>query len=113
VEPEVEQAAFDLLAACGYDVRVLPVVGAGASLLSKGFVEAAVRHAGKVLEALDQVDPKREAAVVGIEPPDIYCLKNDYFDLLPERKQEIAERVKKVWLLDEFWSVRRRFNVCA
>jgi FAD/FMN-containing dehydrogenase/Fe-S oxidoreductase len=104
VEPEVEQAAFDLLAACGYDVRVLPVIGAGAgaSLLSKGFVDAAVRHAGKVLEALDQIDPKREAVVVGIEPPDIYCLKNDYFDLLPERRQEIAERVKNVWLLDEF-----------
>jgi FAD/FMN-containing dehydrogenase/Fe-S oxidoreductase len=102
VEPEVEQAAFDLLAACGYDVRVLPVVGAGASLLSKGFVDAAKRQARKVLEVLEQADPKCEAAVLGIEPPDIYCLKNDYFDLLPERKREITERVKNVWLLDEF-----------
>ncbi|HSO12152.1 MAG TPA: FAD-linked oxidase C-terminal domain-containing protein, partial [Anaerolineales bacterium] len=102
VEPEVEQAAFDVLALCGYRVHVLPVVGAGASLLSKGFVEAAKRQAGKVLDALDQVDPRHEATVVGIEPPDIYCLKNDYFDLLPERKEEIASRVGKVWLLDEF-----------
>jgi Fe-S oxidoreductase len=102
VEPEVEQAAFAVLAACGCDVRVLPVVGAGASLLSKGFVEAAKRHAAKVLDALDQADPTREAAVVGIEPPDIYCLKNDYFDLLPDRRDEIASLSARTWLLDEY-----------
>ena len=102
VEPQVEQAAFDVLSACGYDVQVLPILGAGASLLSKGFVDAAKRHAGKVLELLDHFDPGREAMIVGIEPPDIYCLKNDYFDLLPEQKEEISCRAQKVWLLDEF-----------
>jgi Fe-S oxidoreductase len=39
---------------------------------------------------------------VGIEPPDIYCLKNDYFDLMPDRSDEIASRVAQTWLLDEF-----------
>ena len=102
VEPEVEQAAFDVLAACGCDVRVLPVVGAGASLLSKGFVEAAKRQARRVLDALKQADPAREAVIVGIEPPDIYCLKNDYFDLLPERRDEIASVSARTWLLDEY-----------
>jgi len=102
VEPQVEQAAFDVLSACGYDVQVLPIIGAGASLLSKGFVDAAKRHAAKVLDVLDQIDPAREAVIVGIEPPDIFCLKNDYFDLLPERKEEISRRVERVWLLDEF-----------
>jgi Fe-S oxidoreductase len=102
VEPEVEQAAFDVLAACGCDVHVLPVVGAGASLLSKGFVEAAKRQARRVLDALNQADPACEASIVGIEPPDIYCLKNDYFDLLPERRDEIASRAARTWLLDEY-----------
>lgn len=102
VEPEVEQAAFDVLAACGCDVRVLPLVGAGASLLSKGFVEAARRQARRVLDALDQADPTREAVIVGIEPPDIYCLKNDYFDLLPDRRDEIASISARTWLLDEY-----------
>lgn len=102
VEPEVEQAAFDVLAACGCNVRVLPVVGTGASLLSKGFVEAAKHQARRVLDALDQADPKHEAVIVGIEPPDIYCLKNDYFDLLPERQDEIASRAARTWLLDEY-----------
>lgn len=102
VEPEVEQAAFDVLAACGCDVRVLPVVGAGASLLSKGFVEAAKRQARRVLDALNRADPKREAVILGIEPPDIYCLKNDYLDLLPNRRDEIASRAARTWLLDEY-----------
>ncbi|NWG06133.1 MAG: FAD-binding protein [Chloroflexi bacterium] len=102
VEPRVEQAAFDVLAACGYDVRALRVIGAGASLLSKGFVDAAKRHAGRVLDALNHLDPAREAAIVGIEPPDIYCLKNDYADLLPSRRDEIASRTARTWFLDEF-----------
>lgn len=102
VEPKVEQAAFDVLAACGCDVGVLPVVGAGASLLSKGFVEAAKRQARRVLDALNQADPKHEAVIVGIEPPDLYCLKNDYFDLLPDRRDEIASLSARTWLLDEY-----------
>jgi len=102
VETQVEQAAFDVLSKCGYDVHVLSILGAGASLLSKGFVDAAKRHAGKVLDMLNRVDPAHEAVIVGIEPPEIYCLKNDYFDLLPELKEEISNRVKKTWLLDEF-----------
>lgn len=102
IEPQVEQAAFDVLTACGYDVHVMPVVGAGASLLSKGFVDAAKRHAGKMLDALKQADPKYEAVIVGIEPPEVYCLKNDYVNLLPHRKDEIASRIARTWFLDEY-----------
>jgi len=102
IEPQVEQAVFDVLSKCGYDVHVLPVVGAGASLLSKGFVDAARRHARKALDLLNQIDPTREAVIVGVEPPEIYLLKNDYVDLVPERAEEINQRAEKTWLLDEF-----------
>jgi FAD/FMN-containing dehydrogenase/Fe-S oxidoreductase len=111
IEPQVEQAAFDVLSACGYEVQVLPVVGAGASLLSKGFLEAAKRHAGKMLDALNQLDPKHEAAIVGIEPPELYTLKHDYLDLIPERKDEIASRVTRTWLLDEYLLRSEKFVV--
>ncbi len=110
IEPKVEQAAFDILSQCGYNVQVLPVLGAGASFLSKGFITEARRHAGKVLDALNQIDPVREAMIVGIEPPEIYCFKNDYMDLLSERKEEIAQRAGKVWLLDEFLLRSEPFN---
>ncbi|HSK66256.1 MAG TPA: hypothetical protein VK888_04955, partial [Anaerolineales bacterium] len=57
---------------------------------------------GRVLDALDKIDPGRGAPVVGIEPPEIYCLKHDYLDLLPEREAEIRQRIPGVWLMDEF-----------
>jgi Fe-S oxidoreductase len=110
IEPQVEQAAFDVLSACGYNVRVLPIVGAGASLLSKGFITAAKRHAGKVLDALNQVDPNREAVIVGVEPPELYTLKNDYPDLLPDRMDEIASVSARTWLLDEYLLRSSKFS---
>lgn len=110
LEPQTEQAALEILARCGYDVHVLPVLGAGASFLSKGFIEQARRHAGRVLDQLNQVDPGREAVVVGIEPPEISVLKHDYPDLLPSREAEIRQRVANVWLLDEFLVRSEEFN---
>jgi Fe-S oxidoreductase len=102
LEPETEQAALDILAGCGFEVHVLPVLGAGASFLSKGFIDQAKRHAGRVLDALNRIDPAREIPVLGIEPPEVYAFKHDYVDLLPSRREEIRQRVDKAWFLDEF-----------
>jgi Fe-S oxidoreductase len=110
VEPQVEQAALEVLGACGYDVQVLPGVGAGASFYSKGFLEAARRHAWKTLEALDQLDPEGEAVIVGVEPPEIYLLKNEYVDLVPHQADEIQRRAGNVWLLDEFLLRSKEFE---
>jgi FAD/FMN-containing dehydrogenase/Fe-S oxidoreductase len=102
VEPQVEQSAFDILNLLGMDVYVLPVVSAGAALISKGFLDAARCHALKVLDALNRLDPDFSLPIVGIEPPEVYTLKHDYPDLLPERAVEISRRAEKVWLLEEF-----------
>jgi len=110
VETGVEQAAFDILNLLGYEVIVLPVVSSGAALLSKGFVDAARAHAQKVLNALRKVDPANELPILGTEPPDIYSLKHDYLDLLPEQKDEIAERIRNAWLLEEFLVRSSRFQ---
>ncbi len=110
VEPQVEAAAIEVLAMSGYEVSVLPIVGAGASLLSKGFVDAARRHARKTLELLNQLDPAREAFIVGVEPPEVYLLKNEYADLLPDQAKEIHKRATRVWLLDEFLLRSSEFN---
>ncbi|MFN8425063.1 MAG: hypothetical protein U0X87_02230 [Anaerolineales bacterium] len=69
IEPLAEKLALEVLTMCGYDVQVLPIVGAGASLLSKGFVDAARRHARKNVEVADQADLSREAFIVGVELP--------------------------------------------
>jgi FAD/FMN-containing dehydrogenase/Fe-S oxidoreductase len=110
IEPETEQAALDILTACGFDVHVLPIVGAGASFLSKAFINQARAHAERVLDLLNQVDPRREVPVVGMEPPEIYMFKDDFADLLPARTEEIEQRTAQVWLLDEFLVRSLEFN---
>jgi len=110
IEPATERAALEILARCGFDVQVLPILGAGASFLSKGFIDQARRHATRVLDLLNQVDPLREAPIVGIEPPEIYAFKHDYRDLLPERENEIKKCVENVWLLDEFLLRSKEFS---
>jgi FAD/FMN-containing dehydrogenase/Fe-S oxidoreductase len=103
LEPDVEQAAFDFLLATGFDVEVMSIVGAGASLLSKGFIPAARRHAQRVLDELKRRDPQNLLSIVCIEPSELYTLKHDYSDLLPERQTEISSIIGKVWLEEEFF----------
>jgi Fe-S oxidoreductase len=110
IEPETERAALKILNRCRFDVQILPILGAGASFLSKGFIEQARHHATRVLDLFNQVDPLREVPMVGIEPPEIYAFKHDYMDLLPQRENEIKERAENVWLLDEFLLRSEEFN---
>lgn len=109
IEPQVEQAAFDLLASAGYEVKVLPIVGAGASLLSKGFIEAAQRHAARVLDCVKKADPDGKLQVIGLEPPEVSMLKHDIGALLPERKEEGWSLASRIWLTEEFL-LRNRIN---
>ena len=114
VDPQVEQSAFDILNVLGFDVCVLPVVSAGAALISKGFLDAARRHATKVLDALNKIDPAYSLPIIGIEPPEIYSLKHDYLDLLRKRADEISRRVEKVWLMEEFLMRSEAFkSICS
>jgi Fe-S oxidoreductase len=101
-EPEIEQSAFRVLAACGIDVHVLPVYGAGRTFLSKGFIEQAQKHAERVLNAIQQLDPNGNLSIVGIEPSEIYTLRDEFLDLLPARVDETHSVASRAWLVDEF-----------
>ena len=84
VDSEVEQAAFDLLRRAGFEVRLLTAMGAGASLVSNGFLRSARRHAKSVLDEVARKDPSGSIPVVTIEPSELSTLRNDYPDLLPD-----------------------------
>jgi len=102
IETKVEQAAFNVLSAAGFDVEVLPSVGAGAALISKGFIAAARRHANIVINDLKRMDSAAEIPILSVEPSELYSLKNDYIDLLPDRANEVERYVKHAWLVEEF-----------
>ncbi|HCK67166.1 MAG TPA: FAD-binding oxidoreductase [Anaerolineae bacterium] len=102
VEPEVKESAIEILNHLGYEVKVLSMIGAGASFLSKGFIEQAKHHAEKVLDEIKSLGAESSIPVVGCEPPEVYCLKEEYVALLPHRKAEIESISKNVFMVDEF-----------
>jgi FAD/FMN-containing dehydrogenase/Fe-S oxidoreductase len=101
-EPEIEQAVSKVLAACGIEVKVLPYYGAGRTLISKGFIEPARRHAKRILEVMRTLDPDGKLPILGIEPSELYTLRDEFLDLLPEHRDEVEALGARAWLVDEF-----------
>ncbi len=101
-EPEVEQSALAVMKACSISVRTLPVFGAGRTLISKGFITAARQHAVHLLDAIRNEDPIRMLPIVGLEPSEIYTLRDELIDLVPERRVEAESLVARSWLIDEY-----------
>ena len=99
--PQVGMAALRALNSAGYKARLLPVIGAGRTLISKGFLEQARRHALKVVQAIKRLDPDDLFPVIGVEPSEIYTLKEEFLDLLPgdEKVKALAQRTYQI---DEF-----------
>jgi FAD/FMN-containing dehydrogenase/Fe-S oxidoreductase len=99
--PETEVAALSVLEAAGCAVLPLPVFGAGRTLISKGFLEAARKHAARLVEAVARLDPEGKLPIVGLEPSEIYTLKDEYLDLLPGDAR-LTALASRAWMLEEF-----------
>jgi FAD/FMN-containing dehydrogenase/Fe-S oxidoreductase len=100
-QPEVGLAALRVISLAGYNAILLPVIGAGRTLISKGFLNAARKHAQRVLEAVNGIDPEGKMCIVGVEPSEIYSLGDEYFDFFPgdARVKALASRS---FMIDEF-----------
>jgi FAD/FMN-containing dehydrogenase/Fe-S oxidoreductase len=101
-EPEIETAAMDVLAACEVDVIILPVLGAGRTLISKGFIESGRRQAERLLNTIQRLDPGGQVPVIGLEPSELYTLRDELVDLLPHRAKEVELLAARTWLIDEY-----------
>ncbi|MBN1669025.1 MAG: hypothetical protein JW862_18170, partial [Anaerolineales bacterium] len=85
----------------GFQVTVLPLHGAGRTLISKGLLLAARAHAERLIAAIKAVDPEGHLPVIGIEPSEIFTLSDEYPDFFPTDTyvQLLAQRA---WMIDEF-----------
>lgn len=99
--PDVKTAALGVLATAGLQVTQLPVVGAGRTMISKGFLSQAKQRAEEVLAAVRALDPEGELPVVGLEPSEIYTLRDEYLDLLPG-DPEAAKLAERAYMFEEF-----------
>jgi FAD/FMN-containing dehydrogenase/Fe-S oxidoreductase len=79
--PEVGLSATRVLNAAGYRVHLLPISGAGRTLISKGFLKAAREHARRLVDLIEQIDPEGILPVIGVEPSEILTLRDEYLDL--------------------------------
>ena len=100
-QPWVGQAAMAVLQAAGCEVIRLPVIGAGRTLISKGFLKPARSHAARLVQAINQRDPGGKIPVVGVEPSEIYTLIDEYLDLLPH-EPGIKSLAARSWMIDEY-----------
>lgn len=99
--PETEKAALCVLESLGIPVQVIPVIGAGRTLISKGFLEPASRHARRLVDAIHRIDPLGTLPVLGVEPSEIYTLRDEFPQFFPgdDYVMNLAERA---WMIDEF-----------
>ncbi|HUV26876.1 MAG TPA: FAD-linked oxidase C-terminal domain-containing protein [Anaerolineales bacterium] len=100
-QPEIGIAAWKVLSAAGCKVRVIPVLGSGRTKLSKGFVRSARQHARKVIHAINKLDQDGQHAIIGIEPSEIYTLRDEYPDFFPNQG-DVDSIAQRAFMIDEF-----------
>jgi FAD/FMN-containing dehydrogenase/Fe-S oxidoreductase len=99
--PENCEATLHLLQKLGYGVQIIPVIGAGRTLLSKGFLTAARKHAVRLVDSISEMDPMGECPIIGIEPSEIYTLRDELPDLLAN-DERVHIIKKRAYMIDEF-----------
>ena len=94
-------ASLKVLEMADIETLILPVLGAGRTLISKGFVSAAKQHANRLIAAIRKLDPSGKYSIVGIEPSEIYTLKDEFVDFFSEDSYVQGIR-QRSWMIDEF-----------
>jgi len=98
--PQVEASALALLAQTA-QVQVIPLMGAGRTLISKGFLKEAKQHAARLVRLIEHLDPRRVCPVVGLEPSEIYTLKDEFLDFFPA-DDKVRSLASRAWMLEEY-----------
>jgi FAD/FMN-containing dehydrogenase/Fe-S oxidoreductase len=93
--------ALMVLRAAGCKVKILATIGTGRTLISKGFLDQARKHARKLVDEIKQIDPLGKLPIIGLEPSEIYTLKDEYLDLLP-KDMYVNLLAERAFMIDEF-----------
>lgn len=96
-EPDIGQAAIDLLRVAGWDVRLTSSGCCGRSALSKGLLDRAARDARAMVRDLAHNTPA-DSPIVGCEPSCLLTLRDEHLAMLPDDPDvsRVASRVKQV-----------------
>ncbi len=101
-QPEAGLAALKALDKIGCQAIIVPVLGAGRTLISKGFLPGAKQHAKHLVEEIKRLYPDGRLPVVGIEPSEIYTLRDEYLDLFPN-DEYVSDLARRCFSIEEFF----------
>jgi Fe-S oxidoreductase len=99
--PETGLDALKVLQTASVRVKVLSTIGAGRTFISKGFLTQAKKHAKRLVDEICMIDPTGKLPVIGLEPSEIYTLKDEYIDLLPNDRR-VEALSQRAFMIDEF-----------
>ncbi len=99
--PELGLKALEVLRLVGCHVQVLPIIGSGRMMISKGFLKPAKKRAAELHDAITAADPSGKIPVIGLEPSETVTLMDEYQDFLPGRVG-VAELAERTWSVEEF-----------
>ena len=100
--PEIGEAAVDLLDAAGYKITLVPgQICCGRPLISKGMLGRAKANAVRNVRVLAPY-ARAGAKIVGLEPSCISALRDEYLDLLPD-DQAAMDVAEAAILIEEFF----------
>lgn len=99
--PKTGRDALNVLHAAGCNVQLLSTLGASRTLISKGFLIQAKKHAQVLIDEINRVDPNGELPIIGLEPSEIYTIKEEFQDLFPDNMM-VKNLGKRAFMIDEY-----------
>jgi len=100
-QPHIGLTALDVLSKIGCRIHILPTQGAGRTLISKGFLESAKKHGKRLLSDIQRLDPDGMMPIVGVEPSEIYTLRDEFLDLFSD-DPKMLNISSRAFMLDEY-----------
>lgn len=100
-QPEIGLNALEVLSRIDCNIHVIPTIGAGRTLISKGFLDAARTHILRLVNDIRVIDPHGIMPIIGIEPSEIYTLRDELLEFFPD-DPFIKNISNHSYLMDEF-----------
>ncbi len=99
--PDTGMDALIVLQAAGCKVKLLGTIGAARTLISKGFLKRARQHAFRLVREICTLDPEGRLPIIGLEPSEIFTLRDEYLDLMPG-DEYVSAMAERAYMIDEF-----------
>ena len=99
--PQTGLNALKVLKSTGSRVKILSTIGAGRTLISKGFLIQAKKHAKHLVDEITRIDPMGKLPVIGLEPSEIYTLRDEFLDMFPNHEY-VEALARRAFMIDEY-----------